>query len=367
MLKRMPGLAAVLFCLMPSCTLNDALGDSSHPPNTNTMPTQAPLPIKPDQIRLPIEGRLPTLDAATAWLNSPPLTRASLRGKIVLAQFWTYSCINWRRTLPYVRAWSQKYAASGLVVIGIHTPEFDFEKDANNVRNFVRDANITFPIAIDSQRAVWGAFSNEYWPALYFIDAEGRIRHHQFGEGEYERSEAVIQELLGESGKNGAEQGLTSVDASGPELPAGWADLRSTENYLGYERTQNFLSPVGASVERARPLALNSWSVTGDWTIGADAVTLNRAHGRIAYRFHARDLHLVMGAAAPATTIRFRVYLNGNSPGEARGVDVDEQGNGTVSAPRMYQLIRQPQPIVDRDFEIEFLDAPVEAFSVTFG
>jgi thiol-disulfide isomerase/thioredoxin len=336
------------------------------------MPASAQMQREATRARLPIEGRLPSLEAATSWINSQPLTAASLRGKVVLVQFWTYSCINWRRTMPYVRAWSEKYAASGLVVVGVHTPEFDFEKNLSNVRSFLRDANLAFPVALDSERAIWGAFNNEYWPALYFVDVEGRIRHHQFGEGGYELSEAVINELLAETGKS-VPSGLIAAAGNGVEAAADWADLASGENYLGYERTQGFLSTVNARVGQPRaypeppPLQLNQWSPSGDWTLGAEAVTLNGAGGRISYRFHARDLHLVMGPAKAGVAVRFRVRLDGRAPGEAHGVDVDEQGNGTVSEPRMYQLIRQPLPIVNRNFEIEFLDAPVEAFSFTFG
>jgi hypothetical protein len=258
------------------------------------------------------------------------------------------------------------------VVVGVHTPEFVFEKDLGNVRSFLRDTNLAFPVAIDSERALWGAFNNEYWPALYFVDVEGRIRHHQFGEGGYELSEAVIKELLAETGKS-VPPGLIAAAGGGVEAAADWADLASGENYLGYERTQGFLSTVSARVGQRRaypeppPLQLNQWSPSGDWTLGAEAVTLNGAGGRISYRFHARDLHLVMGPAKAGATARFRVRLDGRAPGEAHGVDVDEQGNGTVSEPRMYQLIRQPLPIADRNFEIEFLGAPVEAFSFTFG
>jgi thiol-disulfide isomerase/thioredoxin len=335
---------------------------------------QALIPM-PDHVRvpLPVEQRLPPLDAATGWLNSPPLTAASLRGKVVLVQFWTYSCINWRRTMPYVRAWSEKYAANGLVVLGVHTPEFDFEKDARNVRKFVGDANIGFPIALDSEREIWSAFGNEYWPALYFVDAEGQIRHHQFGEGAYEVSEAVIQQLLAEAGKRGVPKGLVSVTGEGPEAAADWSALRSDENYLGYARTQGFSSSAGLRPGQPRlyptapALRLNQWSISGAWTIGSEAATLDTAGGRLSYRFHARDLHLVMGAAVPGANLRFRVRLDGQAPGAAHGVDIDAQGYGSVNEPRMLQLIRQPPPIVDRDFEIELLDVPIQAFSFTFG
>jgi thiol-disulfide isomerase/thioredoxin len=336
------------------------------------MPASAPT-LESPKARLRIEGQLQALEAASGWLNSQALTPASLRGKVVLVQFWTYSCINWRRTMPYVRAWSERYAPLGLVVLGVHTPEFGFEKDRESVRKFVHDANVTFPVALDNERAIWDAFENEYWPALYFVDTEGRIRHHQFGEGAYEASELVIQSLLAEAGRSGVPSGPSAVVSSGPEVAADWADLRSGENYLGYERTQGFLSTVNARVARGRmypkppSLQLNQWSPTGDWTLGAEAVTLNDAGGRIRYRFHSRDLHLVMGPTKSGAAARFRVRLDGVPPGAAHGDDTDDQGNGIIREPRMYQLIRQPLPIVDRNFEIEFLDAPVEAFSFTFG
>jgi thiol-disulfide isomerase/thioredoxin len=324
-------------------------------------------------IRLPVEGKLPSLRSATAWLNSEPLTAADLRGKVVLIDFWTYSCINWRRSLPYVRAWDKKYKSQGLLVIGVHAPEFSFEKNIDDVRRAAKDMRIDYPIVIDNDHATWRAFNNEYWPALYFVDAQGRIRHHQFGEGEYEQSEKIIQQLLAEAGNGGVDHELISVDSSGAEAASDWSNLRSPENYVGYERTANFASPGGAKPEKSRVydlpgrLKLNHWALSGDWTMGREAILLNNANGRIVYRFHARDLHLVMGPATPGTSVRFRVLVDGQVPGTAHGVDVDEQGNGTVSEPRMYQLIRQPKPIVDRQFEIEFLDSGVKAFSFTFG
>jgi len=322
---------------------------------------------------LPVEGRFPPLGGATGWLNSQPLTAADLRGKVVLVDFWTYTCINWLRSLPYVRKWAEKYKEQGLVVIGVHTPEFRFEKDVDNVRRAAKEMKIDFPIAIDNDYAIWRAFDNHYWPALYVIDAQGRIRHHQFGEGEYERSERIIQQLLSEAGFSGIGDQLAAVDARGVEAEADWADLKSPENYLGHERTENFVSPGGAVVDKRRVYAaparvkLNDWALSGDWTVKKDAVVLNKASGRIAYRFHARDLHLVMGPAARGASVRFRVLIDGQQPGAAHGIDVDDQGNGTVAEQRLYQLIRQSTPIADRQFEIEFLDPGVEAFSFTFG
>jgi thiol-disulfide isomerase/thioredoxin len=329
--------------------------------------------MTPAAIRLPIEGEFPSLGGATGWLNSQPLTAAGLRGKVVLIDFWTYSCINWLRTLPYVRAWAEKYKDQGLVVIGVHSPEFAFEKNVDNVRRAANDMRVDYPIAVDSDHAIWRAFQNQYWPALYFVDAQGRIRHHQFGEGEYERSEMIIQQLLAEAGIGRLGHELVSVDGRGAEAAADWGSLKSPENYVGYERTENFASPGGAVLDKRRvyavpaPLRLNHWALSGDWTVGKQATVLNVANGRIAYRFHARDLHLVMGPAAPGTSVRFRVLIDGQPPGSAHGSDVDDQGNGTLTEQRLYQLIRQPKPVADRQFEIEFLDSGVAAFAFTFG
>jgi len=329
--------------------------------------------LTPARVQLPVEGELPSLGGATGWLNSPPLTPDSLRGKVVLIDVWTYTCINWLRTLPYVRAWAEKYKNQGLVVIGVHSPEFAFEKNVDNVRRAAKDMRLDYPIAIDSDFAIWRALKNQYWPALYIVDAQGRIRHHQFGEGEYEQSERVIQQLLAEAGNSGIGHDLVSVDARGAEAPADWDSLRSPENYVGYGRTENFASPGGAVLDKPRVYAaparlkLNGWALSGDWTIRKPSTVLNKPNGRIAYRFHARDLHLVMGPAVPGTSVRFRVLIDGRTPGAAHGVDVDDQGNGTVSEQRLYQLIRQQNPIADRQFEIEFLDSGVEAFAFTFG
>jgi thiol-disulfide isomerase/thioredoxin len=324
-------------------------------------------------VQLPIQGELPSLGGATGWLNSQPLTAASLHGKVILIDVWTYTCINWLRQLPYVRAWAEKYKNQGLVVIGVHSPEFAFEKNVDNVRRAVKELNVNYPIAIDSNYAIWRALKNKYWPALYFVDAQGRIRHHHFGEGEYERSERVIQQLLAEAGREAGSRELVSVEGRGVEAAADWGSLRSPEIYIGYERTENFASPGGAALDKRRTYAvparlrLNHWALSGDWTMNKEAALLNNASGRIAYRFHARDLHLVMGPAARGTPLRFRVLIDGKPPGAAHGLDVDEQGNGTVTEQRMYQLIRQAKPIADRQFEIEFLDPGVEAFAFTFG
>ncbi len=324
-------------------------------------------------IRLPIEGDLPSLGGATGWLNAQPLTVSRLRGKVVLIDFWTYTCINWRRTMPFIRAWVEKYTSRGLVVIGVSTPEFEFEKNIDNVRWAVKDMKIDYPVAIDNDYAIWNAFNNQAWPALYFIDAKGYIRRHQFGEGEYEQAEIVIQQLLAEAGVGGIGHELVSVDALGVEAAADWGSLRSPENYVGYERTENFASPGGAVLNKHRiysvpsQLRLNHWALSGDWKIEKHSVVLNQANGRIAYRFHARDLHLVMGPAVRGASVRFRVLIDGQPPAAAHGVDVDDQGNGTLIEQRMYQLLRQSKPVVDRSFEIEFLDPGAEAFSFTFG
>jgi thiol-disulfide isomerase/thioredoxin len=327
----------------------------------------------PAALQLPIEGELPSLGGATEWLNSQPLSAAGLRGNVVLIDFWTYTCINWLRSLPYVRAWAEKYRDHRVVVIGVHRPEFPFEHDLENVRRAAKDMRVEYPIAIDNDYAIWRAFENHYWPALYFVDAQGHIRYHQFGEGQYEQSEMIVQQLLTEAGIGGIGQELVSVDAQGVEAAADWGSLRSPENYLGYERTENFASPSGVVFDMRRVYAaparlrLNQWALSGDWTVERQATVLNTEGGRIAYRFHARDLHLVMGPAARGTSVRFRVLIDGQPPRAAHGVDVDDQGNGTLTQQRLYQLIRQPQPITDRLFEIEFLDSGVEAFAFTFG
>jgi thiol-disulfide isomerase/thioredoxin len=333
----------------------------------------APAGLHTAAASLPVEGELPSFGGATGWLNSPPLTPAGLRGKVVLASFWTYTCINWLRQLPYLRAWAGKYAGHGLVVIGVHTPEFSFEHNPDNVRRAVADMRIDYPVATDNNYAVWSAFGNHYWPALYFADAQGRIRHHYYGEGEYQQSEMVIQQLLAEAGLGGASREPVRVDARGVEAPADWASLRSPENYTGYARTENFASPGGALPDTPQhytapaEVGLNQWALSGDWTMGEEAATLNAAGGQIACRFHARDLNLVMGPPASGAATRFRVLIDGEPPGAAHGTDADDQGNGTASEQRLYQLIRQAGPTTSRTFEITFSDPGVQAYAFTFG
>ena len=321
---------------------------------------------------LPVEGTLPSLDGAVQWLNSPPLTAASLKGKVVLVDFWTYSCINCLRALPYVKAWADKYRAAGLVVIGVHAPEFAFEKDIGNVRRAVADLKIDYPVAIDNNYAIWRAFGNEYWPAHYFIDAQGNIRHHHFGEGDYQESEQVIRDLLTQAGAHNLPGGFVTDTATGAEAAPDMSAMESPETYLGYEKAHGFASPgepVADEPHRyaAGPLDLNQWALTGTWTLGAEHTDLDRAGGGIVYRFHARDLHLVLGPAADGHPVRFRVTIDGAAPGANHGADVDANGNGVVTEQRLYQLVRQHGEIADRTFEIRFLDPGVRAYSFTFG
>jgi thiol-disulfide isomerase/thioredoxin len=327
----------------------------------------------PSRLELPIEGGLPSLAGATGWLNSEPLTPESLRGRPVVVQFWTFTCINWLRTLPYVRSWFEKYRTDGLVVLGAHTPEFEVEHDVENVRRAAEEMRIDYPIAVDTDYGIWRAFGNEYWPAQYFVDAEGEIRHHQFGEGEYEYSETVIQQLLAAAGADHITRDLVSGDGLGIEAPADWDDLRSPETYIGYLRATNFSSPGSASHDRARDYALpdalrlNRWALAGDWTVGREAAVLNAPAGRIAHRFHARDLHLVMAPASHDRPVHFRVLLDGEPPQRDHGEDTDEHGEGTVTEPRLYQLIRQRGRVAERTFEITFPDPGVRAYVFTFG
>jgi thiol-disulfide isomerase/thioredoxin len=324
-------------------------------------------------INLRSEGPLPQFSGATGWLNSPPLTPDELRGKVVLVDFWTYTCINWLRTLGYVRAWSEKYAGHGLVVVGVHTPEFPFERDVDNVRQAVEDMRVQYPVALDSDYAIWEAFSNQYWPAVYIADAEGRIRHHHFGEGGYEECERIVQQLLREAGSDAIPDDFVSVADDGLEAQADWSTLESPETYLGYRQAQNFASPGGAERDEPRTyvapeqLRLGQWALAGEWAVERGACVLNRADGRIAFRFHARDVNLVMGPRARGTSVPFRVLVDGEPPGDAHGLDVDEKGHGTLSQQRLYQLIRERGSITDRTFEITFLAAGVEAYVFTFG
>ena len=322
---------------------------------------------------LPDEGPMPDLSGAVGWINSPPLSSKSLRGKVVVIDFWTYSCINCLRALPYVEGWAAKYKDAGLVVIGVHTPEFAFEKERSNVEKAVRDLKITYPVAIDSNYKIWEAFNNQYWPAHYFIDGKGRIRGHHFGEGNYDESEMIIQELLKENGATSLSSGVLNVSGSGAEAAMDKRNLGSPETYVGYKRSTNFASiePIGKdSLKTYSPqprLSLNQWALGGKWKVGEESAVLQSVPGRIVFRFHARDLHLVLGPSKNGKPIRFIVKLDGTPPGDDHGADTDASGAGTVQGNRLYQLIRQKGAVEDRTFEIEFLDPGVEAFAFTFG
>ena len=322
---------------------------------------------------LAVEGQIPSLDGAVEWLNSPPLTAEGLRGKVVLVDFWTYSCINCLRSIPYVRAWAEKYKDQGLVVIGVHAPEFAFEKNIDNVRRATRGLQVTYPVAIDNDYAIWRAFQNQYWPAHYFIDAKGQIRHHHFGEGDYDQSERIIQQLLAEAGAAHVATDVVKINATGAEAAADMDNVGSPETYLGYERGENLISNVDVlrnapqAYAIPKPLELNQWGFVGDWAVEGERAVLSKADGSVRYRFHARDLHLVLGPSADGKPIRYRIRIDGKAPGADHGADVDDQGNGTVTDQRLYQLVRQTKPVVDREFEIEFLDPGVQAFAFTFG
>lgn len=322
---------------------------------------------------LAIEGLMPSLDGASAWLNSPALTAAELRGKVVLIDFWTYSCVNCLRTLPYVRAWAEKYRDQGLVVIGVHAPEFAFEKDLGNVHRAVRELKLEYPIAVDNDYAIWRAFRNRYWPAHYFVDAQGRIRHHQFGEGHYQESEAAIQKLLAEAGATVSDRGYVEATTDGAALAADAANVRSQETYLGYSRAERFASPGGQLSDQSRvytaaaPLRSNQWALMGQWRVEDEKAGLEQAAGKVLYRFHARDLNLVLGPGADGKPVQFRIRIDGQAPGSDHGLDAAADGSGVVSEQRMYQLIRQRGAIVERTFEIEFLDPGVQAYAFTFG
>ena len=322
---------------------------------------------------LPDEGPMPPLAGAVEWLNSPPLTAESLRGRVVLVDFWTYSCINCLRSVPYVQAWAAKYKDRGLVVIGVHAPEFAFEKDLANVRNAVAKLGITYPVAIDNDYAIWRAFQNQYWPAHYLIDAKGRIRAHHFGEGDYDGTERQIQALLAEAGHaNAAAAGLVAVAATGVQAAPDMHDAGSPETYIGYARAERFVSTDPALHDAphhyiAGDEHLNDWALSGDWTVGTEDAALDKPGGTISFRFHARDLHLVLGPAADGKPVRFVVTIDGKPPGDSHGADLTADGTGQVTSQRLYQLVRQGADVVDRTFAIRFLDPGVRAYAFTFG
>ena len=353
---------------------------ASAQPTPSTSAQAAAAPTTPSRVapagpglRLPIEDTLPSLNGAVQWLNSPPLTRESLQGSVVLVDFWTYSCINCLREIPYVQAWADKYRDQGLVVIGVHAPEFAFEKNIANVQKATSDLKITFPVAIDNNYAIWRGFDNQYWPAEYFIDAHGNVRHHEFGEGKYDTSERVIQQLLAEAGHADVPGGLATVNAAGVQAAADADDVSSPETYIGFERAANFVSPGGfvrsAAHDYASPptMRLNLWGLSGNWTVSPEYATLNAAGGGIAFRFHARDLHLVMGPASGSPPVHFTVTIDGAPPGENHGVDTDSDGQGVVADQRLYQLVRQAGSVADHTFEIQFQDPGIQAYSFTFG
>jgi thiol-disulfide isomerase/thioredoxin len=320
---------------------------------------------------LPVEGHLPGFDGATCWLNSAPFTPEELRGHVVLVDFWTFSCINWIRTAPYLRAWAARYRDRGLIVIGVHTPEFPFETDVDSIREAIKERELAYPVAVDSDYAVWDAFANRYWPALYIADGDGAIRFHHFGEGHYEDVERAIQQLLDVPGDLRTD--LVDVEAHGVEVPADWGSMESPETYVGFERAERFASLGGTAFEQPRcysapsPLRRNGWALSGAWTIGPKAARLDQAGGVLTYRFHARDLHLVMGPAGSGQAVPFRIRLDGEPPGAAHGVDVDEDGEGTAADRRLYQLVRQPGPVREHAFEITFQKPGVEVYVFTFG
>jgi cytochrome c biogenesis protein CcdA/thiol-disulfide isomerase/thioredoxin len=359
-------------------TLEQALIDRLKPQTAaSKSPSGGPSMTATDQAggsqpNLAVEGGFPSLSGATAWLNSPPLTPESLRGKVVVIDFWTYSCINCLRTIPYVRAWAEKYKDHGLVVIGVHTPEFAFERNVDNIKRAIANLKIGYPVAVDSDYKIWREFDNEYWPAHYFIDAQGHTRYHHFGEGNYDESERVIQTLLAEAGNSGVPQGLVTANGSGAEAAPNDAEDKSPETYIGYNRADNFASPGGITEDEDHAydpanLSLNQWSLSGNWLVGPESATLDTDNGKIDYRFHARDLHLVLGPGTDSKPIHFRVMIDGKPPGDNHGADTDADGNGVVEGQRLYQLIRQNGAIGDRTFEIQFLDTGVHAYAFTFG
>jgi cytochrome c biogenesis protein CcdA/thiol-disulfide isomerase/thioredoxin len=361
---------ALINRIAPSAGRAAAMNGATRAPDGGSALTTSAATADP---ALPIEGRLPPLGGAVAWLNSPPLTPQALRGKVVLIDFWTYSCINCLRALPYVKSWYQRYSGQGLVVIGVHAPEFAFEKDLGNVTRAVHDLGITYPVALDNNFAIWQAFDNEYWPAHYFIDAHGNIRGHHFGEGEYGESEALIRQLLSEAGAQHLTAANDAVAASGIEAAPDLSDVGSPETYIGYARAAHFV-PLGALVHdephsytAPHSLELNQWALGGQWRVEGERGVSTAAGARIVFRFAARDLHLVLGTSDPAHPVRFRVTLDGRAPGADHGTDVQPDGSGSVGEQRLYQLLRQQQPAGEHTFAIEFLDPGVQAYSFTFG
>lgn len=335
-------------------------------------PAPAPQPVVKQGEPLPVEGRLPSLDGATQWFNTPPLTAQSLRGKVVLVDFWTYSCINCIRSLPYVRGWADKYKDHGLVVIGVHAPEFAFEKDPQNVSKAIKDLDVDYPVALDNDYAIWKGFNNEYWPAHYFIDTQGHIRHHHFGEGEYQQSEDVIRQLLTEAGQKDLPGGYVQPGAQGAEAAGSGDAMRSPETYVGYARAENFAGGKVAhddawTYHAPDTLMVNQWALDGRWTVHDESARLDNANGRIVYRFRGRDLHLVLGPGRDGKPVRFRVTIDGKASGADHGMDTDADGNGTVTSQRLYQLVRQANGTGERTFEITFLDPGVQAYAFTFG
>jgi thiol-disulfide isomerase/thioredoxin len=331
-----------------------------------------PAGLHTDSAALPVEGRLPAFDGATAWLNSPPLTPGELRGKVVLVSFWTYTCINWLRQLPYVRAWAEKYGPSGLVVIGVHTPEFTFEHDADNVRRAVKDLGVEYAVALDDDYEVWQAFDNHFWPALYVADDQDRIRYHHFGEGQYQQTEMVLQQLLAEAGSD-AGRSVVSLSPEGLEAAADWASLRTAETYTGWARAEAFAPPGRLKPYRRQlygvpdRLGLNQWALSGEWTVEDEFARADTSGAGIAYRFQARDVHLVTGPPGPQAPVRYSVLLDGRPPGPAHGLDVDADGHGEITEPRLHQLIRQPGRVAERTVEITFADPGVQVYAFTFG
>jgi thiol-disulfide isomerase/thioredoxin len=342
---------------------------AAHAQEPTTVNSHAAAPVS----ALPVEGMMPSLAGAVEWLNSKPLDASTLRGKVVVVNFWTYSCINCLRTLPYLKAWQERYGKDGLVVVGVHAPEFAFERDVRNVKRATSSLGITYPVAVDSHYAIWQAFSNQYWPAFYIVDAQGRIRYHNFGEGGYDRSEQVIRQLLAEAGRSQLSVETGGMRGQGAQAPSDQGDLRSPETYVGYRQGERFaaVEPIAPDAVRNytvfNPSALNTWSLSGRWKIGAERAELADAPGRIVYRFHARDLHMVLGPAAGGKPVRFRVTIDGAPPGAAHGSDVSADGSGTIDRERLYQLVRQKGAVGDRTFVIEFLDPGASAYSFTFG